>query len=320
MTRHARTDSSVAVLPLIYVYKTHKGANLIPTPIIVTDSTCDIPPLLYDHYNIKFIPLRILFGQDSFLSGVDMDLLRLVEELESRDVHPTTSQPTVHAFLEMYQGLADQDRPILSIHLSEGLSGTVNAARNAAQQLPEQAITVWDSGTISAALGLQVLTAARAAQAGYSIEQITPLLEQTRTDASLLFTLDDLSFLARGGRIGSVQYHAAQTLRIKPLITVSKEGNTAGTYISAGRARSLEKTVGAMLKIILKDVPQGGKLRAMAFHGIGKTPELVDRLMAQLREHYDCVFLEKGFSTPVLGVHVGPLAFDIGYAVGDWPV
>ncbi len=247
-----------------------------------------------------------------------MDLVQFADQLKVGDVHPSTSQPTVNDFRQMYELFAG--RPILSIHISEGLSGTVNAARQAAAQLPNQSITVHDSKTISAALGLQVLTAARAAQAGTTVEQILPLLEKTYAAGNLLFTLDDLSYLVKGGRIGSVQYAIAQTLHIKPIITVSKAGDTRGTYITAGRIRSLNKAVDAFVAHVRADVGEGSKLRAMIFHGMGNTPELAARIGDQLKQHFDCVFLTTAYSTPVLGVHVGPLALDLGYAAGDWDV
>ena len=289
-------------------------------PLIVTDSTCDLPPDQFEHYNIQIAPLQILFGDESYRSNIDMDLMQFVERLEQGDHHPTSSQPTPGDFLDLYRSLAEHNRPILSIHLSEGLSGTVNAARQAAAQLPDQNITVYDSRTISAALGLQVLTAARAAAAGYSVEQILPLLEDAYTNSNFLFTLDDLSYLVRGGRIGRVRYHVGEMLRIKPLITVSKSGETLGTYVSAGRVRSLEKGVDAFVKQVLRDVTPGSTLRAMVFHGVGNTPELAESVVAELKQHYDCIFATTAYSTPILGVHVGPLALDMGYMAGDWPV
>lgn len=291
------------------------------SPIIVTDSTCDLPPALYAQYQIELVPLRVLFGStESYRSGIDMNLAQFVERLNVGDVHPTTSQPTVHDFRQLYESLAPQGRPILSIHISEGLSGTANAARQAAAQLPEQSITIHDSKTISAALGLQVLTAARAAQAGYTVEQILPLVQKTYAVSSLLFTLDDISFLLKGGRIGSVQYHIAQALHIKPIITVSKSGDTLGTYISAGRIRSLNKAVDAFVSHITAEVSEGSKLRAMIFHGIGNTPEISARISERLQQHFECVLLTTAHSTPVLAVHVSPLALAVGYAAGDWDV
>ena len=296
----------------------------MPSPIIVTDSTCDLPRAIFDHYNIHLVPLRVLFGDESYRSGVRQwsyaELGREVDRLARGDVHPTTSQPTVHDFKEIYQALGAAGAPILSIHVSHGLSGTYNTAYQAAQALPDQSITVWDSGTISAALGLQVLTAARAAQAGYSVEQIVPLLEQTHAAADFLFVMDDLSYLVRGGRLGTVQYHVAQALHIKPVITVSKTGDTAGIYVPAGRVRSLEKAVDFFFKHVLKTVGEGGTLRALSFYGTDPTPDLIARLNAKLEQHFNCVYLASGSSTPVLGVHVGPKAMDSGCVAGDWPV
>lgn len=289
-------------------------------PIIVTDSTCDLPPNLFADYAIRLVPLTIQFGQESYRSGVDMDLNQFAERLARGDVHPTTSQPTVHDFAEAFRAVADPEQPILCIAVSGGLSGTVNAARQAAEQLPDRPITIYDSRTISAALGLQVLTAARAARAGYPTERIIPLLDQARHDGDFLFTLEDLSYLVRGGRIGAVRYAVAQTLRVKPVITVSKTGDTEGTYISAGRVRSLEKAVDSFVQHIVASVGKGATLRAMTFHGIGKTPALAAALNDQLRENFNCVLLEQAYSTPVLGVHVGPLALDVGFIAGDWPV
>jgi DegV family protein with EDD domain len=287
-------------------------------PIIVTDSTCDLPANVWERYNIQRVPLRILFGEESYRSDLDMDLYQFAERLARGDVHPTSSQPTVPDFKALYEALAGA--PILSIHLSAGLSGTVNAARQAAQALPGQDITVHDSGTISAALGLQVLTAARAAAAGYSAAQIVPLLEQTHAAGGLLFILDDLTPLVRGGRIGAVRYHVAQALHIKPIITVSKSGETAGTYVPAGRVRRLDKAVDAFVEQIVKEVGEGQKLRAHIVYGTDPTPALADRLSEELRQRFDCVHLERSVAGAVLAVHTGTVAFDVGFAAGDWAV
>lgn len=287
-------------------------------PIIVTDSTCDLPADAWQHYNIQRAPLKVLFGEESYRSDLDMNLTQFAERAARGDVHPTSSQPTVPDFKALYESLAGA--PILSIHLSAGLSGTVNAARQAAQALPGQDITVRDSGTISAALGLQVLAAARAAAAGYTAAQIVPLLEQTHAAGGLLFILDDLTPLVRGGRIGTVQYHVAQALHIKPLITVSKSGESAGTYVPAGRVRRLEKAVDAFVEQIVREVGEGQKLRAHIVYGTDPTPTLADRLSEKLRQRFDCVHLERSLAGPILAVHTGTVAFDIGYAAGDWAV
>lgn len=287
-------------------------------PIIVTDAACDLPADVIETYGIHVAPLTILFGDEAFRSGIDITPDEFYRRLSESGVHPTTSQPTAAEFADLYRRLAAENQPVLSIHLSEGLSGTVNAARQAARNVPEMPVTVHDSGTLTSALGLQVLVAARAAKAGYSVEQILPLLAQTHETGGMLFTVDDLSYLHRGGRIGSVRYQLGQILHIKPIITVAKTGPKVGTYIQAGRARSMAKAVDAFVAQIVEHVGAGNKLRAISLYG--DSPELAEQLNRRLAETFECVYLEMMPTAPVLGVHVGPKALGVGYAAGDWPV
>ena len=286
--------------------------------VLVTDAACDLPAEVFEQYDIRVAPLKIIFGDEVYLSGVDITHRQFYERLGRGDVHPTTSQPTKIDFMEMYRELGREDVSILSIHLSEGLSGTANVARQAAKELPDLDITVYDTGTLTTALGLQVMVAARAFAAGYSVADVLPLLEQTYHAGDMLFSVDDLSYLYRGGRIGAVRYQVGQALRIKPIVTVAKEGEKKGTYITAGRARSLPKAIDVFLKHITHHVGEGNKLRAISMYG--DDPALARELNEHLTEHFDCVYLEVVPTAPVLGVHVGPKALGVSYAAGDWPV
>jgi DegV family protein with EDD domain len=286
-------------------------------PAIVTDAACDIPPAWFEQYGIQVAPLKILFGDEIFRSGIDITHAEFYDRLAHGGVHPTTTQPTANDFVEIYTRLLEQKVPVLSIHISEGLSGTANVARMAAKQMPPGAVTVWGTGTLSSAQGLQVITAARAAQKGYRIDAILPLLKATHEQADLFFTVGDLTYLHRGGRIGSVRYQIGQVLHIKPIITVSKEGETAGTYISKGRARSMSKAIDQFVSYIAEAVGEGNKLRAISLYG--DDPTLAEQLNAELAQHFDCVTLEKVPTAPVLGVHTGPDALGVSFIGGDWP-
>lgn len=288
------------------------------TPLIVTDAACDLPPAVFKQYGIRVATLKILFGDETYRSGVDITHEQFYARLAKGDVHPTTSQPTVPDFVQLYRELAQSGQPILSLHLSEGLSGTVNVARAAAREVSELPVTVHDCGTLSGALGLQVFTAARAAQAGHTIDQIIPILQKEHENGELLFCVEDLSYLYRGGRIGSVRYQIGQVLSIKPIVTVCKTGPKAGTYVPAGRVRSLVKAIDAFIEHVSERVQPGGKLRAVLLYG--DDPTLAVQLKKQLAEKFDCVYLELIPTAPVLGVHVGPKALAIGYITGDWPV
>lgn len=287
-------------------------------PVIVTDAGCDLPPDIFERYQIQVAPLTLLFGEETYRSGVDMTQEQFYARLSRGDVHPTTSQPTVGDFVDLYKRLGQDGTPILSIHMSIGLSGTVNVARLAAKELPGQAISVWDSGTLSSAMGMQVLTAARAAQAGYDTDSILPLLKQTHESCDLLFTVEDLTYLHRGGRIGAVQYQIGQLLHIKPIVTVAKSGEHTGKYISLGRARSLPKAADIFVQRIVDAVGEGSTLRAVSLYGNDGT--LARHLNEKIAQRFNCVFLEAVPTAPVLGVHVGPGALGIAYIAGDWPV
>jgi DegV family protein with EDD domain len=287
----------------------------LAAPVIVTDAACDLLPATFQHYAIEVAPLKILFGAEEF---ENMPHAQFYQRMARGDVHPTTSQPTLVDFRALYRRLGAEGRPILSIHLSEGLSGTVNVARQAARELSNIAVTVHDSGTLSSALGLQVLAAARAARAGCGVPEILSMLEHEYEAGGLYFCVDDLTYLHRGGRIGSVRYQLGQALRIKPVITVSKSGSTKGTYISAGRTRSLSKAIDVFVENIAPVVGKGGKLRAIALYG--DDPAVARQLNERLAQEFDCVYLEMMPTAPVLGVHVGPKALGLGFIAGDWPV
>lgn len=300
-----------------------KTMNVPETPpirraILVTDAGCDLPPADLERYNVHVAPLKILFGDASYRSGIDITHQQFYARLAQGDVHPTTSQPTVPDFVALYRELGASGAPILSIHISEGLSGTVNVARQAAAQLPELDITVHDSGTLSAATGFQVIVAARAIAAGYSIADVLPLLEQTHAATNLLFSVEDLTYLHRGGRIGGVRYQVGQLLKIKPIVTVEKHGPKAGTYIQAGRARSLAKAGDIFVERAAEAAGPGGKLRAVVVYGSDST--LAEDLIERLKREFDVVYGAALPTAPVLGVHVGPGALGLIYAPGDWPV
>lgn len=288
------------------------------SPVIVTDAACDLPPAIMEQYGIRVATLKILFGNESYRSGVDMSHAQFYQRLAQGDVHPSTSQPTVPDFIDIYREVAQAGRPILSIHLSEGLSGTVNVARQAARELADLPITVYDSGTLSGALGIQVYTAARAVQAGYTVDQIVPVLKREYENGDLLFSVEDLSYLYKGGRIGSVRYQIGQVLSIKPIVTVCKTGSKAGTYVPAGRARSLAKAMDVFIEHITQQAGAGAKLRGVILYG--DDPTLAIQLNNRLKDLFDCVYLDMVPTAPALGVHVGPGALGIGYAIGDWPV
>ena len=201
--------------------------------------------------------------------------------------------------MEFYQEAASGE-PVLSIHISSGLSGTLNAAQLAAQQSHNATVRVIDTFTLSPAERFQVLAAAMAIKAGWPLEQIVQRLEQIRHASEAIFTLETLDYLAKGGRIGRVQALAGSLLHIKPVIRVDTND---GKYSTVGRARTMSqalKTITGHLQTKYADKP----VWVTVIHGqfAEKADELTAMLRAQLTvAQYDMIRI-----SPVLGVHTGP--------------
>lgn len=297
-------------------------AESAAAPIIVTDATCDLPAALVEAYDIRVLPIHIHFGEDTYRGGTEMKFAGFQARLAQGDAHPTTSTLSVAEIRAHFTDLNAGARPVLAILLSSKLSQMHTNATVAARQLADTtAITVRDSRTISAELGLQVLTAARAARAGRTIDEIRPLLDDVYRTSALYFCLEDLEFLHRGGRIGLVSYHVARTLGLKPIITVSKEGDTAGTYVPGSeRPRSLKAALSAFERAIAKHVQPRDPIRVLVGHGDIQSGSLAEDLKARLVERFHCVQIDTFTTSAVNATHVGPSAVGVAFARGDWPV
>jgi DegV family protein with EDD domain len=264
---------------------------------IVTDSTADLSSELVENLHITVVPLVVLFGDEELQDGVDINSERFFRRLVRETQLPTTSQPSVGAFRAAYEALkADGATEILSIHLSGRLSRTVESARQAAQGIEGVRIEHIDSGTVSLALGLGVIAAAQAAQAGVPIEEIRRLAESQFQRTHLFFLVDTLEYLRRGGRIGRAQELIGSLLQFKPLLTIQY-----GEIVPAGRARTRRKAIEELLRHAAEHRPF---TQAMAVHAT--TPEDLDYVAERLRGMTPDALITTGHLTPVIGVHSGP--------------
>jgi len=270
---------------------------------IVTDRGADLTPSqlegLSDH--ITFAPLTITLDGRSYVSGVDIQHDEFYELLITAEGMPTTSLPSAGEFAEIYREIARTDPDILSVHISSGLSGTVNSARQAAEMVQEANITVFDTMTLSGAEGWQVEAAARAAKAGWTREKIVALLETIRDVTETIFTLPELKYLIHGGRISHLKGLLASVLNIKPIIGVSKED---GKYYQLGRARTFNRAVQSLADVIAGQHGEGASLRVQVLHA--GAPRTAEQLVSLLDSRFDCTFLPTGDVAPVLGAHTGP--------------
>ena len=268
---------------------------------IVTDSAVDLPEEMFAQLGIECMPLLITFGNEVLRSGVDIQAEEFYRRLvASRDNLPTTSQPSVGEFVDLYQRIGQIDKDIVSVHVSSGLSGTLNAATQAAKQCPELNITLIDTKTLSAAEGFQVVAAAQAIRRGYSVEQIVKRAQEVGDQTEIFFTLDTLYYLQKGGRIGRVQAMAGALLNLKPVITVDKG---PGTYITVAKGRSISKSI----VLIADQVHEKMQDRPAWVHVLHtNSPDQAQALHELIHTRMPTAQLTRGQIVPVLGVHTGP--------------
>lgn len=265
---------------------------------LVTDSTADLPQQLINQWKIFVLPLKVSFGNQHFLD-YELTAEEFYTRLASESQLPTTSQPSPEDFASVYaKALADYDE-IISVHISSGLSGTLNSAHMAAENFRGKVHLV-DSRSISLGIGQQVLEAAKGIQEGLAVQAVLDRIAKMRENMETIFTLDTLEYLHKGGRIGVVKGMLGALLRIKPVIRVNEEG----VYVPAGIARSREKALCGIVSA-LEHAAAGRTVKALAIaHGAAK--EAADKLQDKLESVFNVrasLFTQVG---PVIGVHTGP--------------
>lgn len=268
---------------------------------IVTDCAAYMLAEELEMFGIAQVPLYIRFPE-SEMSATDIDADDFYNRLESmRPAIPTTAQPSSGLFETLYREIAQKDKTILSIHISSGLSGTINSARMGAQQAaPDVDVTPWDTLTLSGGERFQVLAAALGNQAGWTMQAIQQRMVAIREQTELAFTLDTLEYLERGGRIGRVQALLGSLLKLKPVISVE---HTDGKYNNLAKCRTIPQALTTITEHFAT-IYQNTPVWATVFHGRFLTG--ADALAKQLGEKLNIARLEMTRVSPVLGVHTGP--------------
>ncbi len=267
---------------------------------IVTDCAADIPANELKTLDITEAPLYIQFP-DGELSSAELTPDMFYDRLEAMwPGIPTTAQPSSGLFADIYHKLAKNSKQILSIHISSGLSGTIQAARVGGEQAKEAEVTTVDAMTLSGGQRFQVLAAAWAARAGWSIRAILDRLQKIREKTEVVYTLDTLDYLARGGRIGRVQALMGSVLKIKPIIRVDHQD---GKYSTVAKGRTIAQNISTMVDHIA-DMYGSIPLWATVLHG--RLAESAGSLSKSMQERLNIKKMEILRISPVLGVHTGP--------------
>jgi DegV family protein with EDD domain len=277
---------------------------------LVTDSTCDLPQEWRNQYEISVVPLTIIFGDQQYLDGVDMTAEQFYERLPKEKNHPSTSQPTPGAFLDVYNQIAATGAgQILTITLSHGMSGTYESAQQAAQDF-KIPVHVMDGKNNSMGLGWQVMAAARVREGGGGLQEMITAVEKVQKNMVYYVTLDTIEYLSRGGRISDATRFLNSVLRIKPLIYVKPESGTVGASIPA---RSRKSAIEGLYKEFGRHFSPGMRLRIAVMHN--NAEQEAREVLERLRKEFSPLEMVFSIVSPVLGVHTGPGAIAIeGYA------
>lgn len=267
---------------------------------ILTDRASDMSKEQLARLKIHFVPMHLTLDGKSYSSGEDLSSEAFYDLLEKTESFPTTSQPSAGLFAELYRKLAKDDPEIFSIHISSGLSGTLDSARAGAAMVPEAKVTFWDTKTLSCPEAWQVEAAAHAVEAGWSMDRIFKMLEKLREKCEGLYTLDTLKYLIHGGRISHMKGLLASMLQIRPIIGVTKD---TAKYYTLGQERTMKRALQKLADLAGGFYPEGTPLRVQLLHG--KNPECVATLRELMQNRFECHWTPTATVGPILGAHTG---------------
>lgn len=273
-----------------------------PTEVIhiVTDSTCEGPAELLQHPAVEVVPLSVVFGREALRDRIEICADEFWDRLPKSNPLPTTSQATPGDFEASFRRITDAGDEVLAITLSHKFSGTYDSAVAAQESLAGRPIDVFDSMSVSIGLGLTVRQALKMVEAGATRAEIIARLTRMRDQIHILFALETLEYLQKGGRIGRGQAFVGTLLKFKPLL-----GIRDGEVFPATRVRTKRKALETMLDLLADEVPaRGPQVKLAVVHACAA--EEAAEVGEALKARFGSADLFMSTLGPVIGVHVGP--------------
>jgi DegV family protein with EDD domain len=276
---------------------------------IITDSTSYIPDDLVSKYHIHVTPQVLIWGEKTYEDGIDILPSVFYQKLSTSKVMPTTSQVTPATFQKLYSKLAKEENDILAILISNQLSGTIKSALQAKEDFPGTNIEIIDSETTAMALGFVVLATARAAQDGASLKDCIAVANKAKENVGVVFAVDTLEFLHRGGRIGGAQKLLGTALKMKPILEV-----TGGRVEGIERVRTRSKSLSRLVEVIEERINGRSPIHLATLHA--NSPADAKELLTTASSKFNAV--ESIFSevSPVIGTHAGPGTVGLAFMAG----
>ncbi|MBM7654732.1 DegV family protein [Neobacillus cucumis] len=272
---------------------------------IVTDSTAYIPKELREKWNIHMIPLNVIFGTEAYQEEVDLNASAFFEKIKTNEL-PTTSQPPIGKFVELFEELAADHDAVISIHLSSGISGTYQGAITAGTMVEGIKVYAFDSEISCMVQGFYALEAGEMAERGESAEVIMDRLEELKKTADAYFMVDDLSNLQRGGRLSSAQAFIGSLLQVKPLLHFENK-----VIVPFEKIRTRKKALKRIVDLLGDGVSGGGEYRAVIIHA--NREKEAEEWRKELAVLYPNVEFMIGYFGAVIGTHLGDGAMGMGW-------
>ncbi|VDK14104.1 DegV domain-containing protein [Oenococcus sicerae] len=289
---------------LVHVFHLIRGVAMIR---VVTDSTAQLTEEEIARHHIIVVPLQITINNEALLDGIDISRADFSKELQESDVFPHTSQPSIGQFLSTYDELSKKGDTVISIHLSEVLSGTVNEARSAALQTAAD-VTVIDSGVTDRSLGYLVLRAAEMAEAGKSKEELLAKLAIQKKQTHLFCFVNSLDYLVKGGRASRAIGFFSSLIKLK-LELIMENDQLKVLHKCRGQV-SFQKLISDMLQSVVAEA----KISQVGLSYVD-SDEDVQRIAHFLHEHRPDIHVVTRLTSPIIMSHVGPRGFALMYDV-----
>ncbi|MEX2161764.1 MAG: DegV family protein [Anaerolineales bacterium] len=277
---------------------------------LVTDSTTYIPKELSKGYDIHVVPSVIIWGEEVFKDGVDIQPTEFYKRLAASKTSPTTSQPTPAVFIDKLKQLGSQGyKDVLGVFVSAGFSGTIASAEQAKQQVTDVNFTIVDGHSASMGTGWPLLEAAKAIKAGKSFEECVKIAEEATKHTGVLLMVDTLEFLHRGGRIGGAQRFVGTALNLKPILEVMD-----GKLEAVERVRTKAKALDRLVELLVERVGGRKPVRLVALHA--NAPEDAKMLLAEGAKRLQPIETALSEVSPAVGTHTGPGTVGFAFMAG----
>jgi DegV family protein with EDD domain len=275
---------------------------------VVTDSTAYIPQDIREKLNIHMIPLSVIFGNEIYQEEVTLSSTSFYEKMKSIESLPTTSQPSVGEFVNMYEQLASEYDAIISVHLSSGISGTYQGAVTASEMVEDAQVYAYDTEISAIIQGFFALEAAEMAEQGKGPEEIIPRLDEIKKSMRAYFMVDDLTNLQKGGRLSGTQAFVGSLLQVKPILHFVDK-----VIVPFEKIRTRKKALKRIFELFDEDASKKVPIRASIIHG--NRPEEAEELKAEFEQKYPHVEFIISYFGPVVGTHLGEGAIGFGWYI-----